>query len=109
MCTGHRPSHLLLLDEPLADDLVDGRLDKAGRDRLAVPVTISVIRDRRHVRCYVVYEFFEFILKRFGTWRLSSDIPGQVLERAQRPMRTAMPDVGLGAAQLSMKVFYTIR
>jgi hypothetical protein len=24
-------------------------------------------------------------------------------------MRTAMPDVGLGAAQLSMKVFYTIR
>jgi hypothetical protein len=21
MCTGHRPSHLLLLDEPLADDL----------------------------------------------------------------------------------------
>jgi hypothetical protein len=47
MCTGHRPSHLLLLDEPLADDLVDGRLDKAGRDRLAVPVTIGVIRDRR--------------------------------------------------------------
>jgi hypothetical protein len=24
-------------------------------------------------------------------------------------MRTAMPEVGLGAAQLSMKVFYTIR
>src|ERR1017187_3793409 len=47
MCTGHRPSHLLLLDEPLADDLVDGRLDKPSRDRLAVPVTISVIRDRR--------------------------------------------------------------
>ena len=50
MCTSHRPSHLLLLDEPLADDLVDGRLDKAGRDGLAVPMTISVIRDRRYVR-----------------------------------------------------------
>src|SRR6266481_2373824 len=79
MCTGHRPSHLLLLDEPPTDDLVDSRLDKASRDRLAVPVTISVIRDRCHVRRYVVHEFVEFILKRFGTWRLGSGIPGQVL------------------------------
>jgi hypothetical protein len=45
MCTGHRPSHLLLLDEPLADDLIDGRLDKPSRDRLTVPVTVGVIRD----------------------------------------------------------------
>ena len=82
MCSGHRPSHLLLLDEPLADDLVDGRLDKAGRDGLAVPMTISVIRDRRYVRRYAVHEFIEFILKRFGTWRLGSDLPGQVLQCA---------------------------
>src|SRR6266851_1519315 len=77
MRAGHRPSHLLLLHEPLADDLVDSRLDKASRDRLAVPVTVSVIRDRCHVRRYVVHEFVEFILKRLSTWRLSSDIPGQ--------------------------------
>src|ERR1039457_5273118 len=109
MCTGHRPSHLLLLDEPLADDLVEGRLDKAGRDGLAAPMTIGVIRDRRHVGHYVVHEFLKFILKRFGTWRLGSDIPGQLVKRTQRPMRTAMPEVGLGAAQLSRKVFYTIR
>jgi hypothetical protein len=48
------PPHLLLLDEPFADDLVDSRLDKASRDRLAVPVTISVIRDRLYVGGYVV-------------------------------------------------------
>jgi hypothetical protein len=52
MRTGHRPSHLSLLDEPLADALVDGRLDKAGRDGLAVPMTIGVIRERRHVGIY---------------------------------------------------------
>lgn len=91
MCAGHRPSHLLLLDESLADDLVDGRLDNAGRNGLAVPMMISVIRDRRHVGRYVVHEFVELILKCFGTWRLGSDIPGQVLERAEGPMWTAMP------------------
>ena len=82
MCTGHGPSHLLLLDEPFADHLIDGRLDKSSRDRLAVPVTISVIRHRRDVGRYVVHEFIEFILKRFGTWRLGSDLPGQVLQCA---------------------------
>ena len=91
MCAGHRPSHLLLFDEPLADDLVDGRLDKAGRDWLAVPVTVGVIRDRCHIGIYVVHEFFEFVLKCFGAWRLGSDIPSQVLKRAQRSMRTAVP------------------
>jgi len=39
MCTGHRPSHLLLLDEPPTDDLVDSRLDKASRDRLAADLS----------------------------------------------------------------------
>ena len=60
---GHCPSHLLPLDEPLADDLVDGRLDKTGGDRFAVPLTISVIRDRRRVGRYVVHEFVQFILQ----------------------------------------------
>ena len=82
MCTGHRPSHLLLLDEPLADDLVDSRLDKASRDRLAVPMTISVIRDRRYVRRYVVHEFVQFILRGGCARRFSPDFPGQVLQCA---------------------------
>lgn len=38
---------LLLLDEPFADDWVDARFVKAGRDRLAVPMTIGVVRPRR--------------------------------------------------------------
>jgi hypothetical protein len=45
MCTGHRPSHLLFLDEPLADYLVDGWLDKSSRNRLAVPVPVGVVRN----------------------------------------------------------------
>jgi hypothetical protein len=47
MCAVRCPPHLLLLYEPLADYLVDGRLDKAGRDGLAVPVTVG---DRRTPR-----------------------------------------------------------
>jgi hypothetical protein len=78
MCTGHRPSHLLLLDEPFADDLVDSRLDKASRDWLAVPVTISVIRDRRHVGRYVIDEFVQFILYGGCARRFSPDFPGQL-------------------------------
>jgi hypothetical protein len=63
-------------------DLVDSRLDKTSRDRLAVPVTISVIRDCRYVGGYVVHEFVEFILQGGCARRFSSYIPGQVLERA---------------------------
>jgi hypothetical protein len=63
MCAVRCPRHLLLLDEPLADYLVDGRLDKSGRNRLAVPMTIGVIRDRRHVGRYVVHELIEFLLQ----------------------------------------------
>jgi hypothetical protein len=47
--------------------------------------------DRRNICFYVVHEFFEFLLKRFRAWRLGSDIPSQVLERAQGSMRTAVP------------------
>jgi hypothetical protein len=61
------------------------------RDRLAVPVTISVIRDRRHVGRYVVHEFVELILKGLGTWRLGSDIPGQLVKRTQCAMWAAVP------------------
>ncbi len=49
MCAVQCPPHLLFLHEPLADDLVDGGFDKSARNRLAVPVTIRVIRDRRYV------------------------------------------------------------
>jgi hypothetical protein len=40
------PPHLLLFDEPLADNLlVDGGLHESSRDRLTMSVTIGVVRD----------------------------------------------------------------
>jgi hypothetical protein len=39
------PLHLLLLTEALADDLVDGRLDKTGADALPIPVALAVVGD----------------------------------------------------------------
>jgi len=35
-----RPTHLLSLHRPLADNLVNGGLDEAGRDGLAVAVAV---------------------------------------------------------------------
>jgi hypothetical protein len=40
------PPHLLFLHKPLADYLVDRGFDEAGRDGLAVPVAVRVVRDR---------------------------------------------------------------
>src|SRR4030095_7825339 len=39
------PLHLLLLQEALADALVDGRLDKTGADTLPIPVALAVVGD----------------------------------------------------------------
>jgi hypothetical protein len=39
------PLQLLLLTEALADDLVDGRLDKTGADVLPIPVALAVVGD----------------------------------------------------------------
>src|SRR5450759_3118606 len=74
-----------------------GRLDKSGRNWLAVPMTIRVIRYRRHVARYVIHEFLEFFLQLRRAWRFRSDIPGQLIECTQCAMRAAVPQVGLGA------------
>ena len=39
------PLHLLRFTEALADDLVDGRLDKPGADALPIPVALAVVGD----------------------------------------------------------------
>src|SRR5262247_2862032 len=41
-----RPLHLLLLTEAFAHDFVHRRLHKPGRDRLAVTISLTVIRDQ---------------------------------------------------------------
>jgi hypothetical protein len=68
---------------------IRGNGDSIRRKRESSPlgnqrpeVTISVIRDRLYVGGYVVHEFVEFILQGGCARRFSSDIPGQVLERA---------------------------
>jgi hypothetical protein len=40
-----RPLHLLLFDEPLADNLINRRFDKRGTDRFALPVVFPEVRD----------------------------------------------------------------
>jgi hypothetical protein len=52
------PLHLLLLAEALADDLVDGRLDKTGADALPIPITLVVGGDEGAIAVNVRVEFF---------------------------------------------------
>lgn len=42
MSASGRPSHLLLFDEALADDLVDGRFYEGGGDNLAIAIAVTV-------------------------------------------------------------------
>jgi hypothetical protein len=42
------PPHLLFFDKAFADHLIARRFDEPSGNRLAVPMTISVIRYRRH-------------------------------------------------------------
>jgi YD repeat-containing protein len=50
------PTHLLLLDHPLADHLVDRRFRERRRDPLAVAIPVPVVRDRRSVDFDVMAE-----------------------------------------------------
>jgi hypothetical protein len=43
MSSAWGPSHLLFLDEPLRDELVDRRFHKARRYPFAIPMTLPVI------------------------------------------------------------------
>jgi hypothetical protein len=44
MSAARSPSHLLLFDEALGDDLVDGRLHESGRDT-PTPIALAVVDD----------------------------------------------------------------
>jgi hypothetical protein len=45
MGTALRPAHLLFLDEPFGDDLIDRRLGEAGRYALATTIPLAVVHD----------------------------------------------------------------
>ena len=46
MRSPQRPLHLLLLYEPAADDLVDGRFHERRADRFSLPIPLTVVGDR---------------------------------------------------------------
>src|ERR1017187_3774503 len=62
------PAHLLLLDESLADHLVDGGLDKSGRNRLAVPVAVAYARSC-HLLQRIVSPLGRFVRRIVGVLR----------------------------------------
>ena len=91
--------HLLCPHKPLADNLVDGGLDEAGRDGLAVPLAVRIVRDRRQVSGHVIHELFKFVLHRLCMFGFSTDLPRRILKCLQCPMRAAVPEIGFRTAQ----------
>jgi len=53
------PRHLLPLHKPLADHLVDRRLDEARRDRLVMTVAVPVVQDKALVVLDVADELLQ--------------------------------------------------
>jgi hypothetical protein len=86
------PTHLLSLHKPLADNLVDGGFDEAGRDRLTVPLAVRIVRDRGQVGGHVTHELFKFILHSVRMVGFSTDLPRQILKCLQCSMWTAVPE-----------------
>jgi len=53
------PRHLLPLHKPLADHLVDRRLDESRRDRLVMTVAVPVVQDKALVVLDVADELLQ--------------------------------------------------
>ena len=56
MCAPRRPLHLLLFDEPLADDLINRRFDKRGTNRFALTVAFPEVWNKVDVVSDVGFE-----------------------------------------------------
>jgi hypothetical protein len=54
------PRHLLPLNKPLADYLMDPRLNEARRDQLVMAVAVPIIHDKVLVVVEVADELVEF-------------------------------------------------
>lgn len=91
------PAQLLPFHEPLAHDLVDSGFDEAGYDRLAVPASIRIVRDRSEVGRHIIHELLKLGLHLLRAIGFGADIPCQVLHGVKRPMRTAVPQIGFRA------------
>ena len=100
------PPHLLFLHKPLADNLVDRGFDEAGRDGLAVPVAVRIVRDRGEVGRHIVHELLKFVLHILGVLGFGADIPRQILKCLQCSMWAAVPEIGFRTAQDSKTLLY---
>src|SRR5450631_1366185 len=100
------PSHLLFLHKPLADYLVDRGFDEAGRNGLAMPVAIRIVRDRRQVSGHVTHELLKFILHGLRMFGISTDLPRQILKGLQCSMWATVPEIGFRTAQDSKTLLY---
>ena len=67
MCAPRRPLHLLLLDEPLADNLINRRFDKRCTDRFALTVAFPEVWNKFDVVPDVRFELGEALL--LDSWR----------------------------------------
>ncbi len=57
MCTTERPLHLLLLDEPSTDHLIDRRFHERGADGFALSSTLAEVRNELAVVANVSLKF----------------------------------------------------
>jgi len=69
------PSHLLLLDHALGDDLIDGGFCEPGRDRLVVPVPIGIVGNCRKIGRDVIHELFKSFVERHRGLTFGVDVP----------------------------------
>jgi hypothetical protein len=63
VCASRRPLHLLLFDEPLADNLINRRFDKRGTNRFALTVAFPEVRNEFDVVSNVGLELAEVLAK----------------------------------------------
>jgi hypothetical protein len=103
------PPHLLSLHKPLADNLVDRGFDETGRNGLAVPVAVRIVRDRGQVSGHVTHELFKFILHSVRMFGFGTYLPRQILKYLQCSMWAAMPEIGFRTAQGSKTLLYMFR
>src|SRR5215471_3944709 len=96
------PRHLLLLDEPPADYLVDGRFHKGCRDRFSLPVSLAKVRYELsivvNVRLKLANALAQFLCR--TAVRLNqTQVHDQITQTLQRLLRVSVPEQMFHAAQ----------
>src|SRR5208337_2129554 len=102
------PTHLLLLDHPLRQDLVDRAFDKGGRNRQAVTPTRPVV----HQRLLVGIKIFDEINDASSGSCCTTNIAGVALvepvrqprQPAETGARSSVPESPLGLSEITNNI-----